>query len=554
MDMKTTRRTAIAALGVAGAALRGQAPEMDREAVERNDAAVERLLRAQIIDTSSSWVGGVPDELNLHAAGAAGGLIDVCTASLVCPQSKFHDDREVARRIGLAARFLEKSQSPEGFIDLLSTNFNSPPDTGFVVHNVATAAANAQRYGATEVVGILRPFLKKAADGLSVGGIHTPNHRWVVSSASAQVHAVYPDPAYPRRIAQWLAEGIDIDEDGQYTERSTVTYNTVCDRAFVVLAAKLGRPELLAPVRANLRAMLYLLHPDGEVVTEVSRRQDQFVRGTMAGYWLPAFYLAMHDRHGQFSALARMIGTERVPLSARLEYPELNGELPAMADLPSNYEKVFGTIGLMRVRRGSRDATVVFSGNSRFLSMRSGGAVVQAVRFASTFFGKGQFIPAAWKKEGKGYLLRQSLEAPYYQPVEPPAQVTPANWAAMRARRKESQVCRLEQSAYVEETRNGFALRVESEGTAGIPVAVEISLREGGKLEGCRPAPRVADGWILEKEFATYRVGGDVLRFGPGSAPHLETQLRGAEAKLPGVSVYVTGYTPFTQGIEFEWG
>jgi hypothetical protein len=554
MEMKTTRRVAIAALGAASAALRAQAPTIERGAVERNDVSVERLLRAQITDASSAWVGSIPDDVNLHSASAAGGMIDACTASLVCPQSKFHDNREVARRIGLAARFLERSQSPEGFIDLLSTNFNSPPDTGFVVHNVGTAAANAKRYGAAEVVGMLRPFLKKAADGLSVGGIHTPNHRWVVSSALAQVNAVYPDPAYVRRIEQWLAEGIDIDEDGQYTERSTVTYNTVCDRAFTVLAAKLGRPELLAPVRTNLRAMMYLLHPDGEVVTEVSRRQDQFVRGTMAGYWMPAFYLAMHDRDGQFAALARMIGAERVPLSARLEYPELNGELPAAADLPSDYEKLFGAIGLARVRRGSRDATVVFSGNSRFLSMRSGGAVVQAVRFASSFFGKGQFAPASWAREGKGYVLRQSLEAPYYQPVEPPTRVTPANWAAMRARRKESQVCRLEQSALVEETRNGFALRVDSKGTPGVPLAVEISLREGGKLEGCRPAPRATDGWILEKEFATYRVGGNVVKFGPGSAPHWETQLRGAEAKLPGVSVYVTGYTPFSHRIEFELG
>lgn len=95
--------------------------------------------------------------------------------------------------------------------------------------------------------------------------------------------------------------------------------------------------------------------------------------------------------------------------------------------------------------------------------------------------------------------------------------------------------------ATVTEQKNGFELRLQSQGTAGVPLAVEISLREGGTLEGCRPAPHAVDGWLLEKDFATYRVGGDTVRFGPGAAGHLLTQLRGAEAKLPGQSVYLTG-------------
>ncbi len=368
----------------------------------------------------------------------------------------------------------------------------------------------------------------------------------------------FPNPAYTRRIQQWLAEGIDIDDDGQYTERSTVTYNTICDRAFTVLAAKLKKPELLEPVRRNLRAMMYLLHPDGEVVTEVSKRQDQFVRGTMAAYWFPVQYLATHDSDGQFSTLARQLAPENARLSTLMEYPEMTAALPAVTALPEDYEKWMPDVGLARIRRGALDATLILQDNSRFFSARKGGAVVQAVRFATSFFGKGQFIPSSTVRRGSAYVMSQSLDAPYYQPLTPPQAVNYKNWTALHAQRRKTQICKLEQSATVTEKAGGFDLRIQARGESsgaslGVPIAVEINLREGGKLEGCLPAPHVDGAWILENGFGSYTLEGQTVRFGPGVAPHLLTQLRGAEARLPGVSVYVTGYAPFDQVISVQF-
>src|ERR1039458_10362180 len=167
----------------AGAPATAAPPEVDARVVARNDAALENLLRVQVTDARHARVGGVPDEYGMFHAGAAGGLIEAAAASWIAPQSKHHGAGEVLERIRLAAQFLERSQSAEGNIDLLTTNFNSPPDTGFVVHNVGTAAAIAKMYGGDEVVRALRPFLVKAAGGMTTGGIHTPNHRWVVSSS-----------------------------------------------------------------------------------------------------------------------------------------------------------------------------------------------------------------------------------------------------------------------------------------------------------------------------------------------------------------------------------
>jgi hypothetical protein len=545
MTTQLSRREVLAAMAVASV--------VPPAIVKRHDLLVESLLKRQITNPANRWCGGYADEFDLCEPHAAGGILEAFAGAFVCPQSQFHKDRLLVERMRLAARHLEARQNEYGNVDLLVTNFNSPPDTGFVVHPVGTAARVASLYGERELVGLMERFLKKAGAALAAGGVHTPNHRWVVAAALAQIHELFPDPHLVRRIDQWLAEGIDIDEDGQFTERSTTVYNPICDRALVVLAAKQRRPELLDPVRRNLNAMLYLLHPGYEVVTEISRRQDVNQRRTMAPYWFPLQYLAVHDGNGQFATLAQHFPPEAAHLTSIMEYPELAQAGPRPAAIPEDYERQMPSLGIARIRRGATSATLLLGGSSRFLTLRRGQAVINAVRFASAFFGKGQFVPSLAEKRGDGYHFAQSLEAGYVQPLDPARLVAAGEWNATRSTRRQSEICRLEQSAVVTEMKHGFRVRLEARGTMDVPVAVEINLRAGGKLDGCTRAPKVEDGWILAAGQATYRAGSRGIRFGPGSSSHQYTQVRGAEPKLPGPSVYITGYTPFDHTLEFTW-
>jgi hypothetical protein len=552
MPRDLTRREALglmAAGGAMGAAARvaARAPEAPdtllARAVEKNDSRAARLIAAQVADPGDPRAGSVQDEHSLHQPWSAAGVIETLAASFLHRRSRFHGDRAVLDRIRLAAGFLERAQHPSGNIDLLISNFDSPPDTAFVVHGVASAAAIAARANERHLVDLLRPFLVKAAGGIVVGGVHTPNHRWVVCSALAQLHELFPDASYVRRIDEWLAEGIDIDADGQFTERSTLTYNTVINRALVVMATKLGRPELLDPVRQNLRALPYLLHGDGEIVTEISRRQDQYMRGGIGGYWFPLAYLAVTEKDAQFATMAAEAAEEGVELAAVMEYPELLEPLAAPAPLADDYEKLFTDVGIARIRRGAMSATLVLGGSSRLLTLRSGGAVLEGVRFATSFFGKAQFVPESVEKRGDTYHFRQSLEAPYYQPLR--QKVTAQTWAATRPTRVQSEINRLDQAAEITEIAGGFRVRVRAHGTNGVPLAVEIGFREGGRFEGCREVAGRPGSFLLERGAGVYSAGRGRIRFGPGTAAHGYVQLRGAEPRLPGDSVYLTGFTPF---------
>jgi hypothetical protein len=517
---------------------------------------VGRLLEMQVTDPASRWRGTYPDDTGLHQPHGAGGILATCSASFLHPESRHHKSGLLLERMRLAAAHLDQAQTPDGNVDLLITNFNSPPDVAFVTWGVASAALVARRHGERELAALSEKFLRRAGAGMARGGIHTPNHRWVLCSALEQIHELYPDPGFVRRIDEWLAEGIDLDEDGQYSERSTTVYNGHCDRAFVILAAKLHRPELLEPVRRNLDAMMYLLHPDGEVVTEISQRQDQNTRGTMATYWMALRYLANRDGNGIYQTMARQLEPAHASLLTLMEYPELLEAGPRPEPVPASYERHFKAGDFVRIRRGELSATILGRGYSRFFSARKGQAVVEAVRFASAFFGKGQFVPAAIARAGDAWRLTQSLDAGYYQPL-PSGQKQPWGveaWYDRRdERRRRTEISKIDYAATIREQSGGFDVRVEAQGTRDVPLAVEVNLRPGGELEGCSPVPGVADGWVLGGDKAVYRAGADAVEFGPGSQANLYTQVRGAHPKLPGPSVYLTGYTPFDHTIRFRF-
>lgn len=521
-------------------------------AVEANDTAVASGMAAQVLADGHPFRGGIPDERELYHARTAGRFIQHATAAYCCATSRYVGDVGIVERVEHALSFLEAAQSSDGNIDLVTTNFNSPPDTGFVVHAVASAANIARMNGADKLFSLFKPFLTAAGRGMAKGGVHTPNHRWVVSAAMAQINELYPDKQLVSRIDAWLAEGIDIDDEGQFTERSTGGYNAVCDDAFIVLAHKLSRPALLDPVRKNLDAMAYLLHPNGEVVTEASNRQDRNTRATMDRYWFALRYMAIADGNGLYAAMLKPLEPQSMDLPLLMEYPDLTASLPATSPIPENYVRDLPRSGITRIRRDTLSATVIHRGNSRWISVHHGNVVINAIRVASAFFGKGQFRPTEFERKGDELFFYQSLEGPYYQPISDPEQlpVRQEEYGVKRGRRDVSEVCTLDYEGRVHETTRGLAVSIRATGTKGVPLAVEINFRAGATLTGAESLGN--DRYLLREGMAKCTVGEDVIQIGPGMAAHRYVQIRGAEDKLSGPSVYLTAYTPFETTLEIQ--
>ncbi len=436
--------------------------------VSMNDEFAQAAVEQQVLDPASRFYGGVIDPANGIAWPSHGGTpkdMAIWACALVNEDSRFYHEETLLKRLELAAQFMLRSQHADGSISPPWTNLHSPPDTAFVVSGLAQVyellCTHAAEYAPVrKAAEDIRLFLERTIPVLLTGGCHTPNHRWVLCSALGFMYKLTGRSELKERAEAWLAEGIDCTQDGEWTERSNGIYNAVSDIVLIFAAEQLELPELLEPVRRNLRMMAYLIHPDGEVVTDYSGRQDFGSPFDLSGYFLAAKWLAYRDKDPLFEAIAELAGRSlRHPgglpnhaLLGLLRYPELRQPAVPPVPLPEDYRVVlnrsfprehylsgmeaaghhgriyhsklhpdFGA-PIARHRHGKTSATVMAEANS-FFALRHGNVRLLAVQLASAFApgyvkleqmeeleleqGKSQ---EQSQKQGEGLLKKQAAE------------------------------------------------------------------------------------------------------------------------------------------------
>ena len=569
MDRRDFLTVTAAAIGLPDDELfgstQGDAVDDYQLALSQSEKSVPASLALQATDRNHRQAGGfiIPAYGFAYPASTAGEITRLGT--LFCNRdSRYYHDPALAVRMTLGMGYLEKEQHPDGTIDLPTTNFHSPPDTGFVIEDLTLLYRLLQKDGsdpARDLMARLEKFIRRAARAIATGGIHTPNHRWVASAALAASYRIFKDPLYLKRIDEWLAEGMDCNADGEYTELSNAVYNRVTNRAIMSIAESIDRPQLLDYVRRNISMMMICVHPDGEIVTDYSRRQDRNTRARMNGYYIPYRVLSVRDNNGQFASMADWIASQartmpdQVSLGGDLPdlmlRPDLRHEKIERKPLPDNYSRIFSESGAARIRRESLSATVT-SNSSRFFSMRSGqsgSAVLESVRVASAFFGKGQFVSEKLYSNQNEFRLVQSLEAGYIQPLPPGSGIPNPRWSELDHKlRERSHICRLQTTITIREIQKGFEISINSTGTDNVPIVVEFWFRSGGILSSRDGGEIISQNGsnFLTSGHAKYSAGSNSLIIGPCIANHRWASLRGAEAPIPdAVPLTMAGFTPF---------
>ncbi|WP_426446737.1 hypothetical protein ACP26L_23075 [Paenibacillus sp. S-38] len=569
-----------------------------RNLIRLNDEWTEASLREQIRDASSRYDGGIRDESGIARPTHVGTPrhMAVWACALVHPDSRYYHDNGLLEAFGLACDFILNRQHPDGTVSLGSTNFNSPPDTAFVVGGLAQVYRLLEEHEwapLAEAREKLRLFLERTIPAMVTGGCHTPNHRWVLTAALSMLHELFGQPELAARAEEWLAEGMDITADGEWTERSNGIYNAVSDIALYHTARGLGRPELLEYVRRNLKMMAYLFHPEGEVVTDYSGRQDYGQAANPAPYALVCRLMAAYDRDGLLASMAdyaagfvrqpeavnnnlllgylldpslSLEGVERIPLPDRYEIV-LNGAHPvrehtALAEeaghgmriLHSSMHLAFGS-PVVRIRDGELSATVM-AGTPSFLSLRHGAAKLLGVKLAATFEPGIVKFDAFKQEEGGVYRLARTAEKGYNGPV--PRELLPTRagggdvspWYLLPHHHRPMthlQEHRLE--AEVSRSGSEWKVRVRSDEREDVLAQLTLVFGSEGELEGEGLQPAGEGRYFLSGGRAVYRAGGSALELAGGAFEHRLPLLREDVHPAGCLCVHVNLVTPFDHAV-----
>lgn len=541
------------------------------EIIKACDKGVNNLLKSTITDAGHPHYGGVFNKAEgMVIPGSSIGCMVSYVSSYYNEDSEHYKSTSLMDSMNLALDFTKKIQREDGTFDLLISNFYSAPDTGFIMHGMGRAYKVMDLFAKTQEELKLKEklyvLIYKAGKGLRDGGFHTPNHRWVEAAGLALAYNITKDESFHEMALKYLAEGIDIDENGEFTERSPGIYNAVNDNALMILAEELDKPELAAYAARNLEMMFSYFEPDGSVFTQNSVRVDKgegmpgksFYPTNYYHLYLEAAYI--HD-NPRFVKMADLIfesakkSTGGVPgnLWQYMVKDGLKNYEPKMEDLPDEFEVFYKPSKIVRKRKGDYCVTLL-GGSPNFLFVQKD-RLRCYVRMCASFFAVAQFKAEEIIKTDEGYKMEFTSGGRYKMPLDTPPDTN--IWDEMdHSLRKIVNEVNLKFVIDFKFKDNGVVLNVKTEGCDRVPLKLEFCFTGGCSIEG---ESFMADGIagnsiIVGSGDVKASLGLSEIKVGPGFAEHkYASSMRGSVPQSSNdFTVYFTGFSNIEKSVEIS--
>jgi hypothetical protein len=505
-------------------------------------AAVEsfaaQALRLQVLDPSERDCGGFrcPEQWICEPLAAANTLASLAVLYMT-PDSQYYHNSELSNRLHLAMRFLTHSQRADGTIDGYARGeIHATPTVAEAAH----ALFRAYRWLSREeehqaLLQRIEAFLRKGLEAIKSKPVFTAHDCWVAAAALVEFDKQFGDSAASGRAESYLQEGININREGVYDDRSPI-YSMQSNAMLCNLAEKLNRPALLEYVRRSLNFLLYAFHPDGETATEFSDhsgRENGLPTGYSVwknmsiidhnGYYATAADLTLAtylrridnglirpnvnnpNRHFKGEAVSRFFTTADIGELLSIE-SERNNDWINRLPLPRQYERKYIQSNIARIQRDQTSLTII--GDKQILfAFRNGGAIIDGFRIKYIYHGFRDYTPAGLTIDGRKYLTQNQVIQYVYKPTSTRREVIPLN---------------LQIFTQIEPTSDGLELRIVTQEETRIPLQLEFGLRKEGSLYIGEMEHNLAqtDVIFLDKEPARIVHGSNEIEINGGVTAH----------------------------------
>ncbi len=534
--------------------------------VRDTEKRVQHALRTQNLDKNSPYYGAYVKPDGVYMQKHTLYQIASLAAAYCCRDTKYYHDENILTAMLLGLDYVDSTQHENGLFDYITCNFFSAPDTAFCIGIILPAYQYLHRQqsltAGEEMLKIrLEKIIHKGGRGLLEGGFHTPNHRWAIAGLLSQCGKLFGEEDLTQAAFQYLNEGIDCNEDGEYSEKSAGNYNGVNNQAMLFLADALGDDSFEQHVIRNLRMMMTYWEPDDSIFTANSTRFDKDRLVYPDGYYFFYLYIGAKYQIPEFIEMANYIFG--IVFEKNLLSPDLLGRFllhPELIDLesdlcatPTEYKAFYADSGIARVRRGRYSYTVM-KDKSNFLYVHNG-SVKLAVKIGGSFCEHRAFKAEKMWEENGVFHLHQTMRGWYYLPFqEKPA--TSDWWQMDNAARPKKLGPDMHIDVTVRDTEDGIDVDIRTSGVQGAPWRVELAFDRIERLENDHMVmPIHGDEVIVLKDgFFTVSNPEASMEVGPCFGNHHFTEGKeDSETKTPGcATVYLTDYTQFHHTISIR--